>query len=212
MILSTAYLPPISYYAARLGAAEVVIEQHENYQKQSYRNRAHICSPQGLLPLSIPVEKPANGSMAIREMLLSEHGDWRHRHWNALVSAYNSTPFFEYYADDFAPFYHERRYRYLWDYNEALRAKIDLFIGVSLPYSLSAEYHKADADVLDVRLVMQPKRDHLITSQLAAHPYYQVFAGKLGFVPNLSIVDLLFNCGPEAILTLRRLSKALLPR
>ena len=142
---------------------EVRIETAENYVKQTYRNRCSIAAANGPLSLSIPIVKPDTLKCQTKDIRISDHGNWRHLHWNALVSAYNMSPFFEYYADDFAPFY-EKKYEFLLDFNEELR-----------------------------RLVCD----------LRPEPYYQVFREKFGFLPNLSIADLLFNMGPEGLVTLR---------
>ena len=98
--LSTAYLAPIEYYAYPANFPNIYIERYENYLKQSYRNRCNILSANGVMPLSIPVESAAGKKCLIKDIRITEHGNWRHLHWNALVSAYNSTPFFEYYRDD----------------------------------------------------------------------------------------------------------------
>ena len=109
VILSTAYLAPVQYYTKLYAYEDVCIEAEENYLKQTYRNRCHIASANGMQALSIPIEKPDTLKCLTKDIRVSEHGNWRHQHWHALVSAYNMSPFFEYYADDFQPFY-ERKY------------------------------------------------------------------------------------------------------
>ena len=121
--LSSSYLAPVQYYSKLYMADDVVIEHHDNYVKQTYRNRCVITGANGPLPLTIPVEKPDAPKAPMRDIRISDHGNWRHLHWNALVSAYRTTPFFEYYEDDFRPFY-EERWEFLVDFNEALRQKV----------------------------------------------------------------------------------------
>ncbi|EJW95492.1 WbqC-like protein, partial [gut metagenome] len=117
--LSTAYLAPIEYFTKLLSHDYIKIEQYDHYVKQTYRNRCTIAAPDGPLVLTVPVIKPETPKCIIRDIRISDHGNWRHLHWNAIESAYNHTPFFEYYKDDFRPFY-EQKYEFLIDYNEAL--------------------------------------------------------------------------------------------
>ena len=121
--IATAYLGPIQQYCKMLQYPEVRIETAENYVKQTYRNRCSIAAANGPLSLSIPIVKPDTLKCQTKDIRISDHGNWRHLHWNALVSAYNMSPFFEYYADDFAPFY-EKKYEFLLDFNEELRCLV----------------------------------------------------------------------------------------
>lgn len=101
VFLSSAYLAPVEYYTKLLAYDKVFIEQHDHYMKQTYRNRCTIAAPDGELALSIPTVKPDTLKCPMRDIRISDHGNWRHLHWNAIESAYNHTPFFEYYKDDF---------------------------------------------------------------------------------------------------------------
>lgn len=201
--LSTAYLGPIQQYAKMEHFNEVYMEGAENYVKQTYRNRCVIAAANGPLPLSVPIVKPDNLKCLTRDIRISDHGNWRHLHWNALVSAYNMSPFFEYYADDFAPFY-ERRYDFLIDFNEALRAKICELIDLQPQVRFTESY--LPAVVNDFREAIRP-RHPAPDATFRNVPYYQVFQEKFGFQPNLSIVDLLFNMGPESLLVLQQSSQ-----
>ena len=116
------YLAPISYYGRLLRSDEALFDADERYQKQSYRTRCRIDSPQGVLTLSLPVEKMPQGT-PMRDVRISDHGDWRHQHWNALCSSYRQSPFFDYYADEFAPF-HKKKWAFKLDYNIALHALV----------------------------------------------------------------------------------------
>jgi hypothetical protein len=208
--LSTAYLAPVEYYRYLVNAPQVVIESHEHYVKQSYRNRCVIASANGLQTLSIPVEKP--DSPLIRDIRIAEHGDWQHLHWNAIVSAYRSSPFFEYYEDDFRPFY-EKTPKFLFDFNEELRELVCRLLDVAPNVAYSTDYQSSGDGLLpnvvsclrgndnlqDLRERIHPKQ-RALTQDL--QPYYQVFEHKYGFQPNISIIDLLFNMGTEAIFTL----------
>lgn len=196
--ISTAYLGPIQQYSKMFHFPKVRIETSENYLKQSYRNRCIIAGANGPLPLSVPIVKPDTLKCLTKDIRISDHGNWRHLHWNAIVSAYNSTPFFEYYEDDFAPFY-EKKYEFLFDFNEELRILICQLLDIQpqIQYTTSFE-----ADVENDFRWISPKQD-IADPSFLLKPYYQVFQDKHGFLPNLSIIDLLFNTGNEGILILR---------
>lgn len=196
--ISTAYLGPVQQYSKMFHFPKVRIETSENYLKQSYRNRCIIAGANGPLPLSVPIVKPDTLKCLTKDIRISDHGNWRHLHWNAIVSAYNSTPFFEYYEDDFAPFY-EKKYEFLFDFNEELRMLICQLLDIQpqIQYTTSFE-----ADVENDFRWISPKQD-IADPSFLLKPYYQVFQDKHGFLPNLSIIDLLFNTGNEGILILR---------
>ena len=196
--LSTAYLAPIQYYSKLAHTGEACIEIWENYPKQTYRNRCLIATANGTQALTVPVEKPETPKYPTRDIRISNHGNWRHLHWNALVSAYNMSPFFEYYADDFRPFY-ENRYQYLLEYNEALQTMICGLLEIHPVITHTEKYEpEPENDFRNVIIPRHPQPDPTFFSR----PYYQVFRDKHGFIPNLSIADLLFNMGPESILYL----------
>jgi hypothetical protein len=197
VLLSTAYLAPVEYYIQMCRHPQVIIETHCNYIKQTYRNRCVIASANGCQTLSIPIVKPDSLKCPTKDIRIAEHGNWRHLHWNAIVSAYNSTPFFEYYEDDFRPFY-EKPAGFLFDFNEELRELICALLDISPAVSYSSEYvFSSPADVFDLREVLHPKKESVIQD---FRPYYQVFETKYGFQANLSIIDLLFNMGPEGVM------------
>ena len=194
-LLSTTYFGPVQWYQKLYRAEAVQIEQYESFQKQTYRNRCLIATTNGHQALTIPVEH--DNSQLIKDIRISDHGNWRHLHWNALQSAYGESPFFEYYQDDIRPFF-EQRWDYLLDFNEAIRAKICELIDIQPKVSYSLEFFSNLDSTQDYREAIRPKHP-LPDPDFTPRPYYQVYQQKHGFLPNLSILDLLFNMGPESI-------------
>lgn len=198
VLLSSLYLAPVEYYAALFRAEKVLLEMNDHYQKQSYRNRCHIGGANGVLSLSIPVEKPLTAKGSMKDIRIADHGNWQHLHWQAIVSAYGSTPYFQYYEDDFRRFYEEKTV-FLHDFNEQLRRLVCRLIGIETEVSYTGSYIQQPAEQFaDLRETIHPKR----ASNYQSTTYYQVFADKQGFINNLSIIDLLFNMGNESLLYL----------
>ena len=195
VLLSTTYFGPVQWYQKLYRSDEAEIEQWESFQKQTYRNRCLIAAPNGIQALTVPVEHTV--SPLIKDLKVSDHGNWRHLHWNALVTAYSESPFFEYYQDDIRPFY-EQRWDYLLDYNEAIRTKICELIDIQPKVSYSLEFRTLNSQLRDFREAIRPKHP-APDPDFCPKPYYQVYQQKHGFQPNLSILDLLFNMGPESI-------------
>lgn len=194
-LLSQTYFGPVQWYQKLHRYETVMVERHETFRKQSYRNRCVIATTNGLQALTVPVSRGEG-----RDVRISDHGNWRHLHWHALMTAYSESPFFEYYADDLRPFF-ERRWEFLYDFNmEACRVVCDL-LDIH-PVILPTEGYVAHEDVADgvddFRDVIDPKHPQA-DDDYVARRYYQVFEQKHAFQPNLSILDLLFNMGPESV-------------
>lgn len=200
MLLSTAYLPPVQYFTKMLDGS-VCIEQWESFQKQTYRNRCVIDSEGGALVLSVPIEKLVGGSRLIRDQRISQHDHWQHRHWQALVSSYENSPYFEFYQDDFRIFY-EREYEYLFDFNLEILSTCLRLLDLDVDISLTTQYER-DREC-DFRNSISPKCPFEGDANFIPSAYYQMFADRHGFLPNLSIADLLFNLGPESIFILQK--------
>jgi len=177
------------------------VEQWESFHKQTYRNRCHIATTNGIQALTVPVEHGT--SHLIKDLRISDHGNWRHLHWNALQSAYGDSPFFEYYQDDIRPFF-EKRWTFLLDFNEAIREKMCELIDIrpqveyTDTYIITNNEQSATNCINDFRETITPKHP-LPDPEFMPKPYYQVYQQKYGFLPNLSVLDLLFNMGPESI-------------
>lgn len=201
--MSSAYLAPVQYYAKLYACEKAFVEQYDHYMKQTYRNRCIIAAADGPLSLSVPTEKSDTLKCFMKDIRISDHGNWRHLHWTALESAYRNSPFFEYYQDDFRPFY-EKKYTFLYDFNEALCALVCSLIDLQPCVERTSDYLLVKEGVeCDFRERIHPKRSWKEDDSFVAVPYYQVFEERHGFLPNLSIVDLLFNMGPESLLVLR---------
>lgn len=174
---------------------EVYIEANENYIKQTARNRTQIYSANGILNLSIPIKKNSGKKIAIKNAEISFVENWNKIHWQAIVSAYNSSPFFEFYADDFEPAFNNPPEK-LWDFNVILNEILIDLLNIETHLLYTEEYipPNGDNNIIDLRYEEKQTIDF--------PPYYQVFDDKYDFIPNLSIIDLLFNLGPESILYL----------
>ena len=292
-LLSTTYFGPVQWYQ-KLNRHRCIIEQHDNFVKQTYRNRCVIASANGPQTLTVPIERYDGMKCAMRDIRISDHGNWRHLHWQALVSAYGETPFFEYYADDIRPFFEECRWKYLLDFNLDITHTLCSLLDVRPDLTLSDHYIDADETIcggggldgaaasfgeavkglngaaeslggavkglgganglgeaaeslegavkgfggakgldgaaesfegaikglggakglngaaeslgsssacslfVNYRDAIRPKHP-LPDAEFEARPYYQVRAQRHGFLPNLSVLDLLFNEGPEGI-------------
>lgn len=196
-LLTSAYLGPVQYYCRLIAGSHVLEEHCDHYVKQTYRNRCVIASESGPLALVVPIVRKGN-DQPMRDVEISDHGRWRALHWAAITSAYERSPYFEFYADDFRPFY-EHPCRFLLDFNTALRELVCNLLDLTPDIQPTPYYIKdVPPDTTDCRELISPKRPTTDDPAFRATPYYQVFAGRNGFLPNLSIIDLLFNMGPEA--------------
>ena len=216
-LLQTTYFGPIQWYQKLCRYDHCLIEQYDSYQKQTYRNRCLIATANGIQALTVPVSCDSvagSDKCIVKDVRISDHNQWRRVHWNALQSAYSESPFFDYYADDIRPFF-ERKYDFLIDFNEAIRQKMCELIDIHphVEYTTSfliphSTLHTPSpslgrvgvgsplfTDFRDVIHAKHPPPD----ATFEARKYWQVFQHKHGFLPNLSILDLLFCMGPESV-------------
>ena len=201
-LLATTYFGPVQWYQKLNRADCAYIECYDSYRKQTFRNRCVIATTNGLQALTIPVERPESGlhSTLIKDLRISDHGNWRHLHWHALMSAYSESPFFEYYADDIRPFF-EKKWDFLYDFNMEACQTVGLLLDIHPNILSTSHYIKKEdlpEDIFDFREAIDPKHP-AVDADFVPRRYYQVFERKTGFQPNLSILDLLFNMGPEGI-------------
>lgn len=197
-VLSTAYFPPVEYFMAAAVTGSILIEAQESYVKQSYRNRCRIYACDGVLSLTVPVSMPEN-SRGISMAVVDYSKPWLQQHERAIVSAYRTSAFFEYYQDDIFPIL-ESRPAGLLDLNMALTLRLLDLLGIRCSVSLTEEYRQSyGPEFLDLRDALHPKKTVPEIFRDRLRPYYQVFSAKFGFIPGLSAVDLLFNEGPDAL-------------
>lgn len=196
-ILPTAYFGPIQYYSKLLKYEEVLIEHHEHFPKQTYRNRCNIYGANGLLALSIPLKKRGERT-PVKDIRIAYDQPWQNLHWRSLQASYRSSPYFEYYEDDLAPFY-EKQYDFLIDFNSELHQLICDLLKIEKNTKPTQKYEKTYGNADDFRGTISPKVNWREDKDYEAKEYTQVFGNKFGFIPNLSIADLLFNEGPSAV-------------
>ena len=190
-ILTTAYFPPISYFAAIAKANNVLIEAKEHYQKKSYRSRCYIAGPHAKQMLNIPIDRINGNKTTITDAKLLYIENWQKQHWNSIITAYNSSPFLLYYQDEIKDVFFNK-YDSLWELNKELLTLLLELLQIETPISYTQEYVKSPKDVNDYREKINPRN---ISEN---EPYIQVFGDKHGFISDLSILDLLFNLGPDA--------------
>lgn len=196
-ILPTSYLGPIQQYSKLKVYENCLVEHFEHFPKQTYRSRCEIYSPNGKLTLSVPLIK-RNERQATKDVRIAYEYDWQTLHWRSLESCYRRSPFFEYFEDDFRPFYDGKKTEFLVDLNEELQQLILSLMKLKANYSFSSEYHKNYPEATDLRDIISPKSNPHTDKDFHPIPYMQVFETRHGFLPNLSIVDLLFNQGSRA--------------
>lgn len=197
IILSSSYFGNIQYFSKIASGETIYIDYDEQYRKQTYRNRAVILSGNGPLMLSVPVVHKGAIFNPIKELLISYDTEWQRQHWRSIISSYNRSPFFEFYADDIEQIFNKKE-KFLIDLN----TKTIEIIADALELDISNIVEdKIDGDVeLDFRRSISPKKNDLILDpNYVEKGYTQVFSDKFGFSPNLSILDLLFNEGPNCI-------------
>lgn len=190
--LATAYFGPILHYALIAQNETYQIEQKEHFVKQSFRSRCETSSANGKLKLIVPLQKWQN-NCPIQDIEVSYQEDWQKLHWRSLESAYRLSPFFEYYEDELRPFF-EIKYNNLLDLNWQVEQQIKKILQLNIHSTYTETYETKE---IDLRQLISPK-NKLIKEADFYEKYIQVFEDKYGFIPNLSILDLLFNLGPAA--------------
>lgn len=192
-VFSSSYFPPIPWFTAALRHTHIILDLHEHYTKQTWRNRCTIITANGLMNLVIPV-KHAGNHTPVKDILLDYATNWQRVHWHAIRSAYGKSPFFEFYADAFDTLY-SCQPRFLHEWNTLCLDLITNCAKLPLSIGFSAEYCEPSDTISDYRQAFVPGKVYAA----AYHPkYLQVFQERHGFRTGLSILDLLFCAGPQS--------------
>ncbi len=192
ILLHPTYFPSISQYTALLQAETITFEKEDNFQKQTNRNRMYIYSPNGVQMLNIPVKHSTEPHQKYKDVKIENAFDWQKNHFKSLEAAYRTSPFFEFFEDDMRTIF-EKKHEFMMDLNFEIFEIINDCLGITLPYSTTQEYFHEVENYTDFRPLANGKKDTFVNE-----PYTQVFNEKHGFIPNLSILDLLFNEGRHA--------------
>lgn len=194
-LLHPSYFPSISHFVAMMQADEIVFETEDNFQKQTNRNRTYIYSPNGIQLLNIPIKHSKTSHQKTKDIQIENDFDWQKQHFKSLEAAYRSSPFFEYFEDDFVPFF-EKKHTFLMDLNFEALEIISKCMRTKFNFTTTEEYfHEVDSNSFkDYRFLVNGKKDPSVFES-----YPQVFDDKFGFINNLSILDLLFNEGKFTI-------------
>ena len=198
VLSGTAYLPPIQFYSKLIAHPDVIFEHFEHYPKQTYRNRCYIYSPNGKQTLTVPLKSRAERTIT-KDIRICYNDNWQSIHWRSMEAAYRRSPYFEYFEDDLAPFYKEQKYEFLIDLNIALFETINSLLKLHVKHTATTEYIKTYENITDLRNMVSPRTKLSDDPYFVVKEYSQVFDTKHGFIPNLSIVDLLFNHGPRGL-------------
>ena len=196
VLLQSVYAGNVNYYAALLKAKSVLIDVNEHFLKQSYRNRCVIAGANGDLNLIVPVLRQ-KGKIKLKNVKIDYSQNWQKIHWKSLESAYRTSPYFEFYESQFKGIYNSNEYSLLVDWNFAVHKAIISCLKQEFNHKKTDDYYPEIKNFEDLREKIHPKKGH--TSHYKMKPYPQVFDDRMKFIPNLSVLDLLFNEGPYAI-------------
>ncbi len=196
-LLPTAYIPPVSWMAVALKYQNISIELYETYPKQTFRNRCYIATSNGILNLSIPVIKVNGNHTQTCDILIDNSKNWQQLHWRSIITAYNKSPYFLYYRDLIEPLYHKKQEN-LVSLNQDFLITLFSALNIRSQKIHNTEKFIFEPDYLNLRNSFDPKKQPFQNVTKALPRYIQVFEEIHGFIPDLSIIDLLFNLGPDA--------------
>ncbi|WP_415326180.1 WbqC family protein [Chryseobacterium sp. MMS23-Vi53] len=201
VLLPAFYLPSISWFSVFLNPEnEILFEQFESFPKQTYRNRANIYGANGKLSLIIPIAH--NGSRAFKDIEISHREDWRTLHWKSIKTAYQSSPYFEFYEDKFRKIF-DLKEKYVLDFNLKGLEIVQQILKTEKAHSLNKEYIKIPEEIN-----FRDKFSAKLPSEFEMDEYYQTFSDKLGFLKDLSILDLICNKGPESLTYIKNIKQS----
>ncbi len=188
-LFSIAYLPPLSYIHQCIEADKIIIDQHEHFIKQTFRNRCQIYGPNGIQSLIIPIKHQNLSHSPVKDTRISFDVPWNKIHWKTICSAYRNSPFFEFYEDEFKIAY-EKPDEFLIDFNYKMLEIIFKIFNLNKTIKLSEDFEKTPTLSVDFRNTFHPKKKFI-----NINPYHQVFSDRFGFINDLSCIDYLFNVG-----------------
>ena len=197
VLLSTAYLPPISWMAAALQSGRIVLEVHETYPKQTFRNRCNIATASGILSLTVPVNRINGNHTKTCDIQIDNSKNWQLLHWRSITTAYNKSPYFLYYRDLLEPVF-SQKHELLLDFNRVVLNFVLKALKIKTIEILYTNEYELKPGSYDLRNSFHPKYPYRDVSCILPR-YMQSFEELQGFIPDLSIIDLLFNLGPDAL-------------
>jgi len=195
VILQSVYAGNINYYAAILKSENVIVDVNEHFLKQSYRNRCVIAGANGPLNLIVPVKRKT-GRVKLKDVEIDYSENWQKIHWKSIESAYRTSPYFEFYEDRFKALYFSKEFKLLMNWNLAINNAILTSLKHESEIRISEKYISETDGYEDLRSEIHPKKQ--ITTHYKVNSYPQVFDDRMDFLPNISVLDLLFNEGPAA--------------
>lgn len=197
ILLSTAYFPPVSWMAAALQSERVEIEIHETYPKQTFRNRCNIATSSGILSLTVPVNRINGNHTKTCDIRIENSKNWQLQHWRSIVTAYNKSPYFLYYRDALEPLFFKEQ-ELLIDLNQGLLNVLIKALQIKTIEPFYTEQYYLESGYHDLRNSFHPKINQPTGLTIEFPRYMQAFEENHGFIADLSILDLLFNLGPDA--------------
>jgi hypothetical protein len=192
-VLPVYYLPNIHYFSRLFLFDDFLLDDREGFERQSYRNRCYIAGANGILPLIIPIQNRGTGQLT-REVKIDNTNNWQRVHWQSIRSAYGKTPYFEYYADSLQTHF-TGSCDSLFEYNVAMLKTLLKLAGMPKPHITPASEVQLSESHTRIAELIHPKKDYTLDSAFLPQRYMQPFEDRLGFIPNLSIIDALFNLG-----------------
>ncbi len=196
-LIHPTYFPSILSYALMTTGDKILFEVSDYYEKQTYRNRMYIQSANAKQMLSVQVKHThTDGKQLYKNVLVSNDFDWQKLHWRSLETAYRTSPYFEFYEDDLFPLF-EKKYKFLVDLNLESILLINDLLDLEMSYEFTENYQKNYDNITDLRFLKNAKKQPAIVNEFS--PYTQMFLDRHDFMPNLTILDLLFMEGPNAV-------------
>jgi hypothetical protein len=210
LLLSTAYFPPVEYFAYLVAYDKVAVDLHETYTRQTWRNRCRLVTGNGVADITVPVEKPMGNHTPTNRVLISNHIQWKKSHWRTIHSAYRNAPYFIYYSDRIEDLIYHSETEFLSELNKAILDVLMEELAIQKSIKYTEAFITDNKGLTDLRFAISPKaRERKSLVSLDYPAYYQVFKDRFGFMPNTSIIDVLFNLGPDTKSYLEKIAETI---